>query len=163
MEVILQQVQTTWTKASRGGPLAAIRNAAPVGFPLPSTAPPLVHEVCMCEDEDFRPLHRSGIPLPDPTGNSRVRLQVDGDGRLRVQLELVPSGIPHRKRRPPAVRLDRGEWLRWQINYRFATSGTRGVQWTYRLDTLNIAFGEVPADRFTGDPARMVDERTHLR
>jgi hypothetical protein len=162
MEVLIQRVQTTWTKASRGGPLAAIRNAAPVGFPLPSTVPPFVHEVWMWESEGFRPLHRSNAGLPDATGNSRVLLRVEDDGRLRVQLELVPFGIPNRKRRPPAVRLNRGEWLRWQVNYRFA-GGTGGDQWTYRLDTLNIAFGEVAADTFTRDPARHVDERTRLR
>lgn len=162
MEVVIQWVQTSWTKQSRGGPLAAIRNLAPVGFVLPPATPPFVHEVRMCESEEFRPQHRSVGELSNAAKDDRVFLRVEGDGRLRVQLALAPFGIPRRLRRPPAVRLTRGEWLRWQINYRFA-GGTRGDQWTYRLDTLNIAHGAVATDRFMGVPARHVDERALLR
>jgi hypothetical protein len=123
--------------------------------------PPFVHEVWMCESEDFRPRHRSVSELPNPA-DDRMFLGVEGDGRLRVQLAVTPFGMPRRWRRPPAVRLYRGEWLRWQINYRFA-GGTRGDQWTYQLDTLNIANGAAAADLFMGVPARLIDERAALR
>lgn len=162
MEVIIQRVQTSWTKQSRGGPLAAIRNAAPVGFALPRVTPPFLHEVWMRESEESRPQHRSVDELSNAAEDHGVLLRVEGDGRLRVQLAVAPFGMPRRHRRPPAVRLNRGEWLRWQINYRFA-GGTRGDQWTYRLDTLNIAHGVVVADLFRGVPARDVDERALLR
>jgi hypothetical protein len=116
----------------------------------------------MRESEEFRPQHRSFGELSTAAADHGVFLREEGNGRLRVQLALAPFGIPHRLRRHPAVRLNRGEWLRWQINYRFA-GGTRGDQWTYRFDTFNIAYGEVAADLFMGVPARHVDERTLLR
>jgi hypothetical protein len=72
-----------------------------------------------------------------------------------------PFGMPRRWRRPPAVRLAPGEWLRWQINYRFI--GSWGGEWAYRLDTLNLACGLVRADVFLGTPTRQVDERAYLR
>lgn len=162
MEVVIQRVRTSWTKQSRGGPLAAIRNAAPVVFALPRVTPPLLHEVWMRESEEFRPQHRSVDELPNAPEVGGVLLRVECDGRLRVHLALAPFGIPRRPRRPPAVRLNRGEWLRWRINYRFA-GGTRGDQWTYQLDTINIAHGVVGTDLFMGVPVRDVDERTLLR
>ncbi len=55
MDVIVQRVQTTWTKRSRGVPLANLRNAAPVAFELPTGRPPLFHDVVMNEKDDFTP------------------------------------------------------------------------------------------------------------
>jgi hypothetical protein len=83
------------------------------------------------------------------------------DGLLRVQLTVTPSGMPRRWRRPPAVRLRPGEWLRWQVNYRFA--GTGDGSWTYQLQTLNVAYGPVPADIFLGTPSHHVQELAPLR
>ena len=73
----------------------------------------------------------------------------------------MPSGRPLRRRRPGAVRLPRGEWLRWQVNYRFAARYS--ANWHYRLDTLNIAYGSVPPDIFLAEPTNVIDERMHLR
>ncbi|MFF1747797.1 hypothetical protein [Streptomyces mirabilis] len=64
-------------------------------------------------------------------------------------------------RRSPAARLAPGEWLRRQVNYRFA--GTHGGDWTYRLDTLNVAHGSATIDLFLGTPTRHVDELAALR
>ncbi|MCW2936195.1 MAG: hypothetical protein JWM19_7157 [Actinomycetia bacterium] len=55
MDVIAQWVRTVWTKRSRGGPAAVHRNAVASGFKLPGTQPPLVHEVLMAEQDDFKP------------------------------------------------------------------------------------------------------------
>jgi hypothetical protein len=52
------------------------------------------------------------------------------DERLHVELVATPFGVPRRWRRPPAAWLRPGEWVRWQINYRF-TSSWDG-DWTYR-------------------------------
>jgi hypothetical protein len=59
------------------------------------------------------------------------------------------------------VRLRDGEWLRWQVNYRFA--GTGDGDWTYRLDTVNVARGLAAAEVFLGVPARYVNEIAPLR
>jgi hypothetical protein len=77
----------------------------------------------MGEHDGFRPrltVHegRSGIG-PD----SGVCLREE-NGLLRIRFTVTPFGMPRRWRRPPAVRIRPGEWLRWQVNYRFA--GTCG-------------------------------------
>ncbi|MFJ1560592.1 hypothetical protein [Streptomyces mirabilis] len=98
--------------------------------------------------------------MPDSSTDAGVLLR-EVDGLLRVQLVATPFGMPRRWRRPPAVRLARGEWLRWQINYRF--TGSSGGEWAYRLDTLNIVHGPARPDLFLGTPTRYVNELASLR
>lgn len=74
-----------------------------------------------------------------------------------MHLVADASGTPVRSRRPPAVRLARGQWLRWQINYRFAAFCCGDGH--YRQDTLNLAYGRVSANVFQGPPSRRIDER----
>jgi hypothetical protein len=155
VDVIAQWVRTSWTKRSRGGAAAARRNAAPSGFPLPVVQSPLVHTVMMAEQDDFEPresVHYGELDQADV-------LLVEADNRIRVELVATPFGLPRRWRRPPAVRLSQGEWARWQINYRFPYESG----WSYRLDILNLAYGPVSADVFTGVPTVQVDERASLR
>ncbi|MGO4616251.1 hypothetical protein AB4305_18410 [Nocardia sp. 2YAB30] len=85
----------------------------------------------------------------------------EADGLLRVQATVTPFGMPRRWRRPPARRLACGEWLRWQVNYRF--SGSHGDEWTYRLDTLKVGYCPAPASLFLGTPTYYVDELAALR
>jgi hypothetical protein len=124
-----------------------------VAFPLPHGVGPLVHEIVMSESDHFAPhsSHRAELPSPD-----EVEIRLVGQ-RLRVNLIAVVGG----DRRPPAVHLEPGQWLRWHINYRF--SGGCCGEWSYRLDTLNFAHGLVDTDTFLGQPHRLVDERRHLR
>ncbi|MGO1050161.1 hypothetical protein [Crossiella sp. CA198] len=156
MQAIVQCVQTSWTKQSRGGAAATLRNAAPTAFALPARRPPFTHEVRMDERSDFQP--RFDIrdeDLPDPP----VKLQ-EADGLLRIQLEVTPYGMPRRWRRPPARRIGPGEWLRWQVNYRFVSCCSG--DWNYRLDTLNIGYGVEGTEVFLGTPTHTVDERAGL-
>jgi hypothetical protein len=159
MEPVAQWVRTCWTKASRGGPGAARRNATPVAFSLPSGVGPLVHEVVMREGQDFVPQfdHRTDLPTADEVELRPV------DERLRVLLIASAWGMPRRHRRPPAVLLKPGQWLRWHINYRFSGGCPCGEEWSYRLDTLNLAHGPVAVDTFLGEPHQLVDERGFLR
>ncbi|MFF3848638.1 hypothetical protein [Streptomyces sp. NPDC002328] len=158
MDVTVQWVRTSWTKQSRGGEAAARRNAVPVGFVLPhGVTPALAHTVRIDEWDDFTPYD----------GQVEVR-QVDvvlreSDGRLRVLPRVQPLfGLPPRRRRPPAVRLAPGEWVRWRLNYRFSSAaGVRG--WSYWTDTFNIAYGPVSERVFLGAPVYDVDERGPVR
>ncbi|MBM7478194.1 hypothetical protein ACFP63_04430 [Oerskovia jenensis] len=157
-QATLQVVTTRWTKHSRGGEAATVRNATPVAFRLPAAEMPLVHGVEMREEDDFRPVESIG----DASTEERVRLRVR-DGRLTV-FTPIPEwyAIPPRPRRPPAVRLAPGEWVRWQLNFRF--SSLFGTQdWSYWQDTVNVAYGPVPRDVFLGPPTYEVDERGSLR
>ncbi len=84
------------------------------------------------------------------------------DGLLRVgPVDVTMFGMPRRNRRPPAVRLAPGQWLQWQINYRFG-GGWSGT-WTYRLETYNVAYGPASLDVFLSTPSHRVDERGFLR
>ncbi|HET6856433.1 MAG TPA: hypothetical protein VFH94_04965, partial [Streptomyces sp.] len=153
MEITVQWIRTSWTKQSRGGEAAARRNAAPVGFSIPHMSSSAAHAVRMHERDDFAPYDgQKDLRKVD------VQLRED-DGRLRV-LPRVQSlfAIPPRPRRPPAVRLVPGQWVRWQLNYRFSSAA--GMQdWSYWLDTFNIAYGPVGADVFLSAPTVLVDER----
>ncbi|MEV7026357.1 hypothetical protein [Kitasatospora sp. NPDC093558] len=156
MSLVVQRIRTSWTKASRGGPGAAIRNAAPTAFALPEGLTSALHAISMRESDAFAP-HMSVADLSDPG----VVLK-ESDGLLRVHRpEVTPFGMPLRNRRPPAVRLAPGEWLRWQINHRFA-GGWEGA-WTYRLDTFNIAYCPTSPDVFLGTPTHHIDELAYLR
>lgn len=155
VDVIAQLVRTEWTKQSRGGPGAALRNAAPVGFALPSVHPPLTHVVIMAERDGFEPAESLEYARPD---RDNIRLTEAG-GRLRVALVPSRMGAPERAFRPNDAWLERGEWLRWQINYRFAFYDS----WKYRLDTWNIAYADAESGTFTGTPVRRIDERAQLR
>jgi hypothetical protein len=116
-----------------------------------------MHGILMRETEDFHP---HATVRAEPAADWEVELRQVGE-RLRVQ--LVPSdwGMPRRSRRAPAVLLMPGQWVRWQINYRFV--GSCGGDWSYRLDTLNLAHGQIPADTFLGQSTYFVDERGYLR
>ncbi|MER7844346.1 hypothetical protein ABTZ03_10425 [Kitasatospora sp. NPDC096077] len=157
MNVTVQWIRTSWTKQSRGGPAAALRNAAPVGFVLPAVAPSRAHVVRMHERDGFAP-HGDQVDLHDV--NVRLR---ESDGRLLVLPRVHPwYAIPPRRRRPPAVPLLPGQWVRWQLNYRFSSLAGR-QDWSYWTDTFNIAHGPVDGDAFLSAPTVHVDERGPLR
>ncbi|HEX6360447.1 hypothetical protein [Actinophytocola sp.] len=152
MEVAVQCVRTWWTKRSRGGQEAARRNAAPIAFPLPNRPLPFLHEAVMHEHDGFQP-RLATRDLPASSLDSGVLLK-EVDELLRVHLVVTPYGSPRRNRRPSARRLAPGEWLRWQVNFRF--SGYH--EWSYRLDTYNAGYGPAQADLFLGTPTHHVDE-----
>ncbi|MEU7934995.1 hypothetical protein [Micromonospora echinofusca] len=157
MDIVAQWVRVSWTKQSRGSPHAARRNALPMAFALPENRVPLTHEVTMHERDEFQP--RASLRVGAPSCDA-VQLRYAEE---RVRVELIPTawGMPRRHRRPPAVRLARGQWVRWRINYRF-TSHCTG-DWLYRLDTLNIAHGPVPVEIFLTEPPQTIDELAYLR
>ncbi|MER5790840.1 hypothetical protein [Streptomyces sp. NPDC001980] len=156
MDAVVQRVRTSWTKKSRGGPGAARRNAAPTAFSLPPGLSAALHEVAMQESDSFEPR----MQVRDLSAPGTILREADG--LLRVDPpEVSLFAMPRRNRRPPAVRLAPGQWLQWQINYRFV--GSCGGAWSYRLETFNIVYGSATPDVFLGVPTRRVDERRALR
>ncbi|WP_053648936.1 hypothetical protein [Streptomyces sp. XY431] len=157
MEITVQWIRTSWTKQSRGGEAAARRNTAPAAFVLPAAAASSAHVVRMHERDRFQPRETR-----EELRGIAVGLR-EADGRLRVLPRVDPLfGLPPRPRRPPAVRLRPGQWVRWQLNYRFSSAA--GMQdWSYWLDTFNIAYGPVDADVFLSVPTVFVDECGPLR
>lgn len=157
MTITAQWVRVSWTKLSRGGPAAAVRNALPAGCVLPELPGRSAHVVRMREEAGFAP-----VETVADVGTLNVSLREVG-GRLRVLPRIGPlHGLPPRKRRPPAVKLAPGEWVRWRLNYRFSSSA--GMQdWSYWLDTFNVGYGDLSAEVFLGEPTRFVDERGPVR
>lgn len=154
--IVVQRIRTSWTKESRGGRGAVLRSAAPEAFPIPTGVSSGLHEVSLEEYASFRPEVRLG-----DLAECGIALQEqEADGFLTVgPPTLLPGGVPRRDWRRPAVRLAPGEWARWQINYRFGGN----TNWTYRLDTFNVAYGPPTPKVFLGEPAHGVDERGSLR
>ena len=159
VDVVVQWVRTSWTKRSRGGTQAARRNVVPTAFPLPIMRTPFVHEVLTDEHDDFQPHSTTHDGLPDSDDDLGVSLR-EAAGLLRIELVVTPFGMPRRWRRHPAVHLTHGQWLRWQVNYRFTDPNG---EWRYRLDTLNISHGQAPTDQFLGTPTHYVNELAILR
>ncbi|ANZ36178.1 hypothetical protein BBK82_08990 [Lentzea guizhouensis] len=160
MDVVVQVVRISWTRLSRGGDTAALRNAAPVGFPLHGNGFG-VTEVRLHESGAFVP--EWGPVRSDDRGEVRDLSLKEEDGRLRVLVRDNPFYAPRRDRRPPAVRIPRGEWVRWQINHRFGGCAC-GSEWVYELVTMNVAYGVVrDPGVFLGEPTKFVDERAWLR
>jgi hypothetical protein len=75
-------------------------------------------------------------------------------------LPLAPFGAPLRHRRPPRVRIEAGQSVRWILNSRDG----RDHGWFYTQVVYNVALADT-ADLavFTRDPAVVVDERAALR
>ena len=69
--------------------------------------------------------------------------------------------MPKRSWPRSPIRLEPGEWLRWQINLRFGATYPGGRDWSYRLETLNLTYGG-RAD-FSGKPDRSATELGDLR
>ncbi|WP_434450429.1 hypothetical protein [Lentzea sp. E54] len=158
LDVVVQWVRTEWTKQSRGGAGATRRNGVPVAFPLPHLKP-AVHEVRLREWEDFEPVWSKESSTID---RLELVLHEEDDGVLSVQLQDTMIATPRRWNRPSPVRLGRGEWVRWQVNHRWARPRDGG--WNYLLTTLNLAYGPVSGPKlFLGTPTRHVDEQTRLR
>ncbi|WP_424188261.1 hypothetical protein ACOBQX_09570 [Actinokineospora sp. G85] len=159
VDVVAQFVETRWGKDSRGGAAAVRRAAVPIAYALPDLCPPVLHSVLHREEEGFAP--QISLKHVAPTFPIvRLRLEEGGDA-LRVLLGTDWYWAV--RSRPPALRLRRGEWVRWRAFHRWQPSLHSRRQWIYSTETLNLAFGSVTdPELFLGEPTRFVDERKNL-
>ncbi|MEV7971564.1 hypothetical protein [Cellulomonas sp. NPDC089187] len=172
MTPIVQWLVTEWTVASRGAPGATRRNATPLGLrlpdphDLPERGPrPRVrlHAVGFDEADDFEP----GTPRPSLVDPGDLGLIIDGN-RLAVRFQPTFRRRSTSAPAHPTVRLDPGQWLRWQANYRLGASPCgSGGEWRYHLHTVNVHWPDpdTPVDPhvFTATPDRLVRELMPLR
>ncbi|WP_344844774.1 hypothetical protein [Kribbella ginsengisoli] len=153
MDVVVQRVRTRWGKESRGGPNAAVRNGVPVAFALPPGPGPIFHSVEMEQWSDYRPRVSTG-------DLALFGLELTEDnGRCRAYPNTYYPMPP--RSRHPAVRIEAGEWLRWQLNYRLVHYNSG--EWIYQLDTFNIGYATTDPRVFLGTPPRVIDELGSLR
>jgi len=145
--IILQEIVTQWTKASRGGEGVTARNGVPEMFPLPDrwsgvpTVETLLYQhLYYGEYDTFKvptfSIKDLGLP-PDRwthlNGGLALRLYPDG---LAVEWRWTGDvGAPKRNRYPcRVVLLQTGEWAMIRFNGRFNYSYT----WMYRKTVVHI-------------------------
>ncbi|MEH6461647.1 hypothetical protein [Chitinimonas sp. JJ19] len=165
--LIIQHIDTCWTKTTRGMPGAGLRNALPEVYRLPdvlSDVPSdgaLIHRLQRNEWQQFQPhAHTETLPAPDRYWRFRIG-QHNGEITLSFCYDPADHGLPFRySRSRPIFRLARGQRGIFRINGRFASYSGQ----YYRQHTLHFAhLAALDTDCFVAHPPHQVhDELAHL-
>lgn len=162
--IVVQTIQVTWTKMSRGGEGARIRNGLSDAFEVPGQEPGegiLIHWNRMQECNDFvrESSHSFCTDLNSQWDELRI---VETPLHLVVEFEAL-SGIPIHGRPPISFKVPHGSWVKLLVNRRLTDYDTG--QWSYQRDTMNIAYVDfLEKEFFLTQPAhRVVDLQTQLR
>lgn len=151
--VCVQLIKTTWSKQSRGGPSAVLRNRVPEALPLaplPSMAESLryLHQhILFGEGNDFRkPIYEAVNTSDAPSLHLGCLWLTLGDGALHVFCQYQRSqGAPERhSARVLAFRLTPGEWGCVLYNGRHVDSDG---YWSYNKWVYNIGLFDNPRPR----------------
>lgn len=163
--IIVQHIETRWTKRSRGMPGAAARNAVPRVMPLPpgagAAAGIYLHRVTADEDSGFDLHQVTGIIEPGQgfTKYWTLRL-VPAKSAVVVEFGYVGQQHgqpPRREHRHPVFRLEPGEVGTLHINGRFSYNSGQ----YYKQHFVNIANVEAASrDLFTGAAADHFSDMT---
>ncbi len=156
--IVVQHIETRWTKRSRGMPGAAARNAVPRVMPLPAfsqePAGIRVHTVSAREEHGFDLRQQTEIIAPGQGFTKYWTLYfVPAERAVVVELkyERGEHGLPPRRENRHAIfRLAPGQVATLHINGRFSyTSGQY-----YEQHFVNVANTETAAhDLFMRGPA----------
>jgi hypothetical protein len=162
--IVIQELITTWTAASRGGAGAAQRNATPRVLPLPAHAGTGVrhHVVTFDEASAFAPVVTSDTWLPALPERLHCIAFAEAAEGVVVSYQWDRScGAPRRDLQPPRrlFVVHAGELGRAIHNGRFGGED----RWSYRQVVTNVAVID-EAGRFGGlQPAALADLRARLR
>jgi hypothetical protein len=168
--VVVQRIDTRWTKATRDAAGRELRARLPSAYALPET---LVHTslVCArhfierhepsfdvrewCESDDNLTTGRGGAAMT----MASVRLAIVKD-ELEVTFLCTDAGEPRRHRRKTSIRA--GSWIRVLYNGRFRSWGSRGLT-IYEDKIVNVAFrADRRATMFSGVPPFELDMQADL-
>lgn len=172
--IVIQNLWTRWTKASRDAAATRPRLTEPVRLPLPVGPPPpgqaWIHDVRRREDEDFAMRAWSGWATQDDWSRARfantLAWTVRAGGVVEVSLRPPspgmrqtrwPDGLPS-----PLYVLEPGETARIAWNGRFRNSmggGNRGSFYEEHLIFFAAAAEPAP-ELFTDGAARHVIDLT---
>jgi hypothetical protein len=165
--IIVQHIETKWTKRSRGMPGAAARNAVPRVLALPgfpkTPAGIRVHKVMAHEDHAFDLHQRTEIIATGQDFTRYWTLQfVPAETAVLVSLKYSRDehGLPPRREvRHPILQLAPGETGALHINGRFSyTSGQH-----YRQHFVNVAHADAwSPDLFMREADHFVDMTANL-
>lgn len=167
--LLVQILETKWTKASRGAEEASVRNQVPVCLEFPpgfDSTGGAVHHVSFGEADQFT--HRSSTKaLPNP--NERQKFpgvtidQTESGLKVDFHWDFFAVGAPER-RSHPIFNLKKNEYGRFSFNGRLGSSLSDGRDWTYFMYTYNILLAEqfVPSAFIRTPPDRTASELADL-
>lgn len=163
--IVVQRIETTWTKISRGMPNAALRNSVPRVMEIPSNSGVseniYVHEIKASEDSHFKTNHET-FGVQDHNKYWSLSF-TDQDGVLEVMFTYNYSdhGKPDRgAHRRPLFNLKEGETGVLHINGRFASYSGQ----YYKQHFVNVAHViELSSDIFIkSEPVKFVNKMVDL-
>lgn len=150
--IIIQFIEIAWTKKSRGQPMAALRNAVPLGFRVPSLqngeCPPVfIHWVKVEEATRFQPIFNEAtcgsLQEVQFAGILLALASVDEELEVIFLCEGARIGAPRRRYlRKKAFQLAPDTWGRITVNGRHSSAslyGYSGGGWTYHRFVINVA------------------------
>lgn len=163
--VVVQRIVTSWTKRSRGGALAALRNRTPEALVLPkalvaTSARCLHHDVWFEERDAFNERAETSAEGVVCAYSRRVstacsiQLNQEKDGLSVLFSPEGDCGLPARTKE--AFLLKMGDWGRVAFNGRFVDCDTGG--WWYEKKIFNIGCFEAIAESvfLTAPPDREI-------
>lgn len=167
--IILQHIQTEWSKLSRGHPESKDRNATPEALEIPmpiSSYDVCLHEITFKEEDSFYPRSRI-ITDPDKDVSSKLAISF-----RKFEKKLVFNfcwswhyvGAPER-RNSEIFTLMEGQSGRIRFNGRFGAQSTTGQEWIYRKNVINAYYGRTSNSRIfiENDPYKHFDSFENLQ
>lgn len=175
--MVVQAIEVSWTKISRGGSLATLRNRVPeiallpFGSSPPKSAMPIYirHEITWGETNEFQQPLTGKIDIAEFMGQVKNRLlgfHAAGGTSIKVGfeksyganpvgknlLDYTRLGAPARTVPLEIFSLGPGEWGRVRYNGRFSwKSGWKYEKWVYNI---GLFADTIPENCFQGSPAR---------
>lgn len=145
--ILIQHIETVWTRQSRGMPGSAKRNAVARAMNLPDFPEPvgqlLIHKAIARETSNFT-MEESHSFQQEMTYWTLEFLLADNKLDTRFTYNYREHGEPNRGAYPVSLfKLNPSEWGSFQINGRFSSHNRQ----YYRQHFINILF----ADFFTND------------
>ena len=165
--LVVQEIRTTWTKASRGGIEAGVRNSVPETAEIPwlpiaqPGLPVILHRLTYSEPNFSMPERNLVEVATLPVRLVGVTVELVGEEARATFQWTTSCGAPRRERVRQTLVIQPGEWS--QIVYNGRTGG-RG-EWRYLKVVVNVGlFSSVARDVFTGsEPAERFASLAHLR
>ena len=149
--IIIQEIETTWSKKSREANKASIRNSVPEAFDIPNNKEDInIYQLYRYEEEtEFKDPKIKIEKFNDKKLNNffgALRLYYENN-ILKVKYTYSPEnvGAPERTVYPKEVlSLKSGEWGRVIYTGRFCGTYSSYTEWFYKKEVFNIANIEIP-------------------
>ncbi len=168
---IVQEISVIWTKDSRGGKNASLRNAVPLALPLvnlPSVTGDdltVIHAKSIYhENEQFKPPTPQITAKPVSAGSKLyfpgIRIKfAPQNAEITYTYSSTAVGAPTRYPASKTVTINMGEWARVMFNGRFGWD----AEWSYKQTVLNIGMCEnVERGAFLGEPPHIIRDMADL-